>query len=71
MVIIYIHFVELESPILHVKFQDHAKFQDQRTLEKMLLKSVYHILAWQLYWTGVMDHLHRLKFVSPFLGGSK
>ena len=60
-VIMFINFVELESPMIH------AKFQDQWTsgLEKKIFKGFYHIWAWRPSWLCELNHLHKLSFPLP------
>ena len=53
-VIIYINFVELESPIIGLLF-----------LEKKIFKSFYHIWAWWLPWSCDLYHLYKLSFPLP------
>ena len=60
-VIIYINFVELESPMLRAKFQDNwtsgSREED--------FKGFYHIWAWRPFWSCDLDHLHKLSFPLP------
>ena len=61
-VIIYISFVELESPIRL------AKFQDQRTSgsgEQEDFRGFYDIWAWRPSWSCDPYHLHKLSFPLP------
>ena len=59
-VIIYINFVELESPMLRAKIQDHRTSGS----EKKILKSFYHIWAWWPSWSCIIY----INFLSNFLG---
>ena len=52
-VIIYINFVELESPMLHAKFQDIGLL----VLEK-IFKGFYYIWAWWPSWLCDLYHLY-------------
>ena len=61
-VIIYINFVELESPMLRANFQDHRTSGS----EKKIFKSFYHIWAWWPSWSCDLYHLYN--FLSHFLG---
>ena len=60
-VIIYINFLELESPMLHAKIQDHrtsGSGEDD-------FKGFYHIWAWRPSWSCDLDHLYKLTFPLP------
>ena len=61
-VIIYINFVELESPV-----RLRAKFQDHRTSGsgEEDFKSFYHIWAWWPSWSCDLYHLYKLSFPFP------
>ena len=61
MVIIYINFVQLESPMLCAKFQDHRTSGS----EKKIFKSFYHIWAWWPSWSCDLYHLYKLSFPLP------
>ena len=52
------NFVELESPMLHAKFQDHRTSGSRE-------EGFYHIWAWRPSWSCDMDHLYKLWFPLP------
>ena len=57
----YINFVELESLMLHGKFQDHrtsGSGEDD-------FKGFCHIWAWRPAWSCDLDHLYKLWFPLP------
>ena len=60
MVIIYIYFVELESPMLHAKFQD----QSTSGSGEEDFESVYYIWAWRPSWSVTWTIY--INFRSPF-----
>ena len=60
--IIYINFVELESPMLHAKFQDHRTSGSGK-------EDFYHIWAWRPSWSSALYHLYKHYF-PLFKGGS-
>ena len=57
----FIHFVELESMMLH------AKFQDQRTswYGEEDFKAFNHMWAWRPSWSCDLDHLYKLLLSLP------
>ena len=58
-VIIYINFEELESLMLHAKFQDIGLL----VVEKEIFEGFYHIIwAWQPSWPCNLDHLYNFSF---------
>ena len=60
-VIIYINFVELESPMLHAKFQDYRMSGSGEED----FKGFYHIWAWWPSWSCDLYHLYKLSFLLP------
>ena len=58
----YIDFVELESPMIHAKFQDH---RTSGSGEKKIFKGFYRIWAWRPSWSCDLDHLNKLSFPLP------
>ena len=61
-VIIYINFVELESPMLRAKFPDHRTSGSEKT---EIFKSFYHIWAWWPSWSCDLYNLFKLSFPLP------
>ena len=59
MVSIYINFVELESPMLHAKFQDH---RTSGSGEEDFYLGFYHIWAWRPAWSCDQHHVIRFSF---------
>ena len=59
---IYISVVELESPILNAKFQDH---RTSGSGEEDFLKGFYHIWALRPSWSCDLYHLYKLSFPLP------
>ena len=59
--IIYINFVELESPIFRAKFQDH---RTSGSGEGDFI-GFYHIWAWRLSWLCDLYQLYKLSFPLP------
>ena len=57
---IYINFVELESPMIHAKFQD-IWFWRRRFFKVFTII----ILAWRPSWSCDLDHLYKLSFPLP------
>ena len=55
-VIIYINFVELESPM------PSFKIIGLLVLEKKIFKGFYHIWAWRPSWSCDLYHLYKLSF---------
>ena len=55
--VIYINFVELESPMLHAKFQDHRTSSSG--------EDFYHIWACRPSWSCDLDHLCKFSFPLP------
>ena len=62
-VIIYIDIVELESPMLSAKFQDHRTSGSGEEVFFFLKK--YHIWAWWPSWSCDLYHLYKLSFPLP------
>ena len=62
MVTIYINFVELEFPMLHVKFQDH---RTSGSGEEEFFKGFYHIWACRPSWSSDLDRLYKLPKEAP------
>ena len=56
--IIYINFVELESLMLHAKFQDHMTSCSGGEF----FKGFKNIWAWRTSWSCDLDHLYKLSF---------
>ena len=54
----YINFVELESLMLHAKFQDHRTPGSRQV-------GFYHIWAWWPSWSCDLDHLYKHLFPLP------
>ena len=64
MVIIFINFVDLESPMVHVKFQDHGISGSEKTVLKVL--AIYGH-------GGQLDHVYKtifIKFCPPLSQGN-
>ena len=53
------HFVDLELPIRHAKFQDHIGLL---VLETKTFKTFCNILAWRPSWSYDLDNLNKLTF---------
>ena len=51
----YINFVELESPMLHTKLQDHMTSASGEDF-----KGFYYIWAWRSFWLCDLYHLYKL-----------
>ena len=60
MVIIYINFVELESLMLHAKFQDHRTSGSGEDFLKFLT-----YMGMAPTWSRDLDHLYKLLFPLP------
>ena len=60
-VTICINLVELESPMLHAKFQNHRTSSSGEED----FKGFYHIWAWRPSWSCDLDHLYKLSFPLP------
>ena len=57
-VIIYIYFVDLESSMLHAKFQDHMSSGSGEDF-----KGYDHIWTWRPFWSCDLNHLYKLSFL--------
>ena len=61
MVIIYLNYDKLESPMLHTKLLEIGP----PVPEKKIFKGFYHIWAWRPSWSCDLDHLYKLSFPLP------